>query len=311
MTLYVEMALTPADRDRIRSITGGVPVWFAEPKQHTGQDAAAFAEAEVALGNCPPGWLPSANRLRWLQLASAGIDSYLRLDWADLGRRLVVTNLTGAFADPVAQTCLSGILALYRGVDEMARLTTWAKDELRPRLRLLTGATVVILGAGTIAARLADLLAPFGCKVLHYSRSRGDLRTLADLDAALPSADVLVGLLPGTADTENLLDAGRLALLPRGAVVVNAGRGTLIDEDALMAALRAGRLGGAVLDVTRQEPLPPEHPLWTCPNTLLTQHTAGGSDQEVSQTLDVFADNWRRHRDGVPLRNIVDWSRGF
>ncbi|MEU4544861.1 D-2-hydroxyacid dehydrogenase [Nonomuraea dietziae] len=310
MSLYVELALTAAEKDRVRSLAGGVPVWFAQPKEHTDRDFEAFARSEVAVGNCPPEWLKQAANLRWLQLPSMGIDRYLGLDWAELGRRITVTNLTGTFADPVAQTCLAGILALYRGVDELARLgerRQWSTTPLRPGLRLLTGASVVILGAGTIARRLAELLAPFGCEVTLYSRRM----TPGELDALLPETDVLVGLLPGTEETAGLVDAARLALLPRGAIFVNAGRGSLVDEDALVAALRERRLGGAVLDVTATEPLPPDHPLWSCPRTLLTQHTAGGSDQESGQILEVFEDNWRRFTSGRPLRNIVEWSRGF
>ncbi|GAA2412490.1 hypothetical protein GCM10010404_83060 [Nonomuraea africana] len=310
MDLYVQLALTAAEKDRVRSLAGGVPVWFAQPKEQTDRDFEAFARAEVAVGNCPPEWLERTARLRWLQLSSMGIDRYLGLDWAELGRRITVTNLSGTFADPVAQTCLAGILALYRGVDTLARLGErheWSTTPLRPGLRLLTGASVVILGAGTIARRLAELLAPFGCRVTLYSRRM----TLDELDALLPETDVLVGLLPGTQETAGLVDAARLALLPRGAIFVNAGRGSLVDEDALVAALREERLGGAVLDVTATEPLPPGHPLWSSPHTLLTQHTAGGSDQESGQILEVFEDNWRRFTEGRPLHNLVDWSRGF
>ncbi|MFE3454760.1 D-2-hydroxyacid dehydrogenase [Nonomuraea sp. NPDC059194] len=310
MSLYVELALTAAERERIRALVGGVPVWFARPKEHTDRDAEAFAAASVAVGNCPPEWLEASGGLRWLQLSSMGIDRYLGLDWAELGRRITVTNLAGTFADPVAQTCLAGLLALYRGLDELVRLgerQTWSKEPIRPRLRLLTGASVVILGAGTIARRLAELLAPFGCRVTLYSRRM----SLAELDALLPETDVLVGLLPGTRETAGLVDAERLALLPPGAIFVNAGRGSLVDEEVLAAALREGRLGGAVLDVTATEPLPPGHPLWSSPNTLLTQHTAGGSDRESGQILEVFEDNWRRFVAGEPLRNVVRWSRGY
>ncbi|MGV9307034.1 D-2-hydroxyacid dehydrogenase [Nonomuraea sp. NPDC003727] len=310
MRLYVELALTAAERERVRALAGDVPVWFARPKEHTARDAEAFAGARVAVGNCPPEWLSAARHLRWLQLSSMGVDRYVGLDWATLGRRITVTNVSGAFADPVAQTCLAGILALYRGVDELVRLgerRTWSDRPLRPGLRLLTGASVVVLGAGTIARRLAELLAPFGCRVTLYSRRM----TPDELDALLPGTDVLVGLLPGTPETAGLLDATRLALLPPGAIFVNAGRGSLVDEAALVAALREGRLGGAVLDVTATEPLPPGHPLWSCPNTLLTQHTAGGSDRESEQILEIFEDNWRRFVAGRPLRNVVQWSRGF
>lgn len=311
--LYVELTLDDDERARLRNLWDG-PVRFAEPGTTGADDARALADADVALGNPRADRVASAPRLRWLQLASVGIDSYLGLDWAVLGRRLTVTNLGDLFADPVAESCLAGILALHRGIDELSGLRargTWAKPVVRPRLRLLTGARVLVLGRGSIARRLAELLGPFGCAVSHFARGTGDIRTLAELDERLPSFDVVVGLLPGTAETRGLLDARRLARLRPGAVLVNAGRGSLVDEDALVAELASGRLGGAVLDVTEQEPLPSGHPLWTCPNVVLTQHTAGGSDDESSRVIDLFAENRLRYGTGAPLRNTVQWTRGF
>lgn len=311
--LYVELAFTDADRARLRELGPG-PVWFAEPGTTSEADARALAHAAVALGNPRAAWVADASRLRWLQLASVGIDDYLGLDWPALGRRLTVTNLGDVFADPVAQSCLAGILALHRGIDRLSGLRAegrWAKSAVRPRLRLLTGARVLVLGRGSIARRFAELLGPFGCHVSHFARGSGDIRTLAGLDEQLPDFDVVVGLLPGTPGTSGLLDARRLALMRPGAVLVNAGRGSLVDEEALVSELISGRLGGAVLDVTGEEPLPAGHALWTCPGVVLTQHTAGGSTDESARVVDVFADNWVRFQAGSPLRNSVQWSRGF
>ncbi|MFI8434502.1 D-2-hydroxyacid dehydrogenase [Streptomyces sp. NPDC079020] len=313
LALYVELPLDDSGRARLSGLASG-PVWFAEPGTASAADARALADADIALGNPGAALVAEASRLRWLQLASVGIDGYLALDWPVLGRRLTVTNLGDIFADPVAESCLAGVLALYRGVDELTRLrshSTWAKSAVRPRLRLLSGARVLVLGRGSIARRFAELLGPFGCPVSHFARGSGDIRTLAELDERLPGFDVVVALLPGTPGTSGLLDARRLAMLRPGAVLVNAGRGSLVDEEALVSDLSSGRLGGAVLDVTAQEPLPAGHPLWTCPNVILTQHTAGGSTDEGSRVVEVFADNLIRFRSGSPLRNTVQWSRGF
>ncbi|MEV0324706.1 D-2-hydroxyacid dehydrogenase [Streptomyces sp. NPDC050658] len=311
--LYVELAVDEAERERIRAVAPG-PVWFAEPDTGSADDARLLAASHLALGNVRAEWVAQAPRLRWLQLASVGVDKYLGLDWPVLERRLTVTSLGDLFADPVAETCLAGILALYRGIDVLAGLradASWARDDVRPGLRLLGGANVLILGRGSIARRLAGLLAPFGCAVSHYARSDGDLRTRQELDARLGEFDIVVGLLPGTDDTAGLFDERRIALLRPGAVFVNAGRASLADEDALVAALATGRLSGAVLDVTREEPLPAGHPLWSCPNVILTQHTAGGSRTEVKQVVDLFVDNWRRLAAGEPPLNTVRWARGF
>ncbi|MFE6162548.1 D-2-hydroxyacid dehydrogenase [Streptomyces sp. NPDC056486] len=311
--LYVDLALDASEQERLRAVAPG-QVWFAEPDSESIGDAHVLADSHIALGNPRADWVAKAPNLRWLQLASVGIDRYAGLDWPVLGQRLTVTNLGGLFADPVAETCLAGILALYRGVDVLAGLRTgetWSKLDVRPGLRLLGGANVLILGRGSIASRLAELLAPFGCSVTHFARSDGDIRTRQELDARLPDFDIVVGLLPGTDETADLFDRRRIDRLCPGAVFVNAGRGTLADEDALVAALASGRLGGAVLDVTREEPLPAGHPLWSCPNVILTQHTAGGSRDETERILDLFEDNWQRLAGGEPLRNVVRWSKGY
>jgi glyoxylate/hydroxypyruvate reductase len=312
--IYVELPLTDAQRDRIRRTVGDAPVWFAVPGASTRDDRAAFGQARVAFGNCPPAWLEEAAELRWLQLASVGVDGYLGLDLAADPREVVVTNLSGEFADPVAETCVAGLLALFRGVDRLVLLgqrAAWDKDALRPELRLLGTARVVVLGTGSISRRIVALLRPFGCEITLFGRSAGDLRSVEELAKALPHADVVIGLLPDTPQTADLLDARRLALLPPGAVVVNAGRGSLLDEEALVAGLRSGHLGGAVLDVTRAEPIPPGHPLWSAPNTVLTQHTAGGSVDELDRVIDVFDDNWSRFVAGTELRHVVYWNRGY
>lgn len=311
--LYVELALDAAEQERLRALAPG-PVWFAEPDSTSADDARVLADSHLALGNPRAPWVATAPHLSWLQLASVGIDQYAGLDWPALEQRLTVTNLGGLFADPVAETCLAGVLALYRGIDVLAGLRdreTWSKLDVRPGLRLLSEAHVLVLGKGSIARRLAELLAPFGCSVTHFARGDGDIRTLKELDARLPEFDIVVGLLPGTAETADLFDRRRIDRLRPGAVFANAGRGTLADEDALVAALASGRLGGVVLDVTRQEPLPPGHPLWSCPNVILTQHTAGGSRGETERIIDLFADNWRRLAAGKPLRNVVRWSQGY
>ncbi|MFF1716596.1 D-2-hydroxyacid dehydrogenase [Streptomyces sp. NPDC058268] len=311
--LYVELALDDADQERLRTAAPG-PVWFTGPDSDSEADARVLAASHIALGNPRADRLERAPHLRWLQLASVGIDRYTGLDWPALGQRLTVTNLGGLFADPVAETCLAGILALYRGVDVLAGLRageSWSKLDVRPGLRLLSDANVLILGRGNIALRLAGLLAPFGCSVAHFARGTADIRTIEELDARLPEFDVVVGLLPGTDETADLFDRRRIDRLRPGAVFVNAGRGTLADEDALVAALASGRLGGAVLDVTREEPLPAGHPLWSCPNVILTQHTAGGSGDETQRIVDLFLHNWQRLAGGEPLRNVVRWSQGY
>jgi phosphoglycerate dehydrogenase-like enzyme len=313
MKIFVYLPMQARDRARLqRATTHDMFFVGSRDLDRVGRDA--LAGATVALGNIAPALVASAPRLRWLQLASTGVDQYQGVDWAQCRPNLVVTNLRGAFATPVAETCIAGILALHRRIADLVEFKAdhrWIGAALRPHLGELSNSRVVILGAGAIAKRLTELLSAFNCATTVFARHSGDIHTLDELDMDLAQADVVCCLLPDTAETRGLVNSARLGRVKAGAIFVNAGRGGVVDEIALIAALREGRLRGAVLDVTEIEPLPPDHPLWDCPNTVLTQHTAGGSDWEVDRILEVFIDNLQRFANGMPLANVVDWNRGY
>jgi glyoxylate/hydroxypyruvate reductase A len=309
--IYVELNLNESERERIRDMSDG-SVWFARPEHITAADFAAFQNAEIVFGNCKADWLLQTTKLKWLQLASVGVDAYRGFDWEKLGQQFVCSNVSGLFAEPAAETSLAGILALYRGIDLLVPLQAkrdWQKLTVRPQLRILHRARVLILGAGSIAQRLRALLEPFGCQITLFGRTSGDIHSLAEVDQLLPEADIVVGLLPNTPQTTHLFQAERFARMKQGAIFVNAGRGSLVDEAALLDALNSGWLGGAVLDVTAQEPLPAESPLWSAPRTILTQHSGGGSSDEALRVISVFADNLARYQKGQTLLNIVDWQK--
>ena len=265
---------------------------------------------EVAFGNPDPGIVAGNAALRWLQLESVGFGEYVALDWRRSEGTVQVTNLAGFFADPVAESALAGILALYRGIDRLVRLqdrAEWQGDTNRPTLRQLSGARVVLFGFGAINRRLADLLAPFGCAITTLARGWTD----DSLAAALSEVDIVVSTVPATPATAEVFGATRFALMPRGAVFCNFGRGSAVDEAALEGALRSGHLGGAVIDVTREEPLAPDHPFWTCPNLLMTQHSGGGTTDEIDRKIDHFLANLALYRAGRPLVGSVDFARGY
>ena len=265
-----------------------------------------FRTARFALGNPPARWIAASPGLEWLQLESVGFGEYLSLPPGGPS----VTNLAGLFADPVAESALAGILALNRGIDRLALVrkdATWLGDDLRPELRLLTGASLVLFGMGAINRRLAQLLTPFNCRITAF---HADWRPAA-LDAAVSQADIVACAAPGIPTTSNVFDARRLSALPTGALFVNFGRGSLLDEGALAEALVGNRLRGAVIDVTRDEPLPPDHPFWTAPRLILTQHSGGGSSDETDRKIDVFLANLTRFRTGQALQGLVDFSKGY
>ncbi len=269
-----------------------------------------FARCQVAFGNVPPPWLEQAPALRWIQLESVGFDQYRPLDWPALGQRIQVTNLPGFFTEPVAESALAGVLALYRGIDRAVRLQAercWRGDALRQHLRTLNQAEVVLFGYGAINRRFAELLAPFGCTITHFASDW----TSARLDNALRRADLVASVVPETDRTVSVFDEARLTLLKDTAVFVNFGRGSVVNEDALVRRLSTGRLAGAVIDVTRCEPLPREHPLWRCDNAIITQHSGGGTHDEMARKIDVFARNLERYRAHERLAGVVDFARGY
>jgi phosphoglycerate dehydrogenase-like enzyme len=302
MQIDVCVDLPPSLLARLRAGAGDLPVFMLEP------DAAS--KAEIMFGNPDPSVVTGNPALRWLQLESVGFGEYAALEWSRAAGPAQVTNLAGFFADPVAESALAGILALYRGIDRLVLLqqrSEWQGAAIRESFRCLTGARVVLFGMGAINRRLSELLGPFGCAITGFASGYDP----AALDQALASADVVVATVPHTPATRGLFGAARLALLPTHAIFCNFGRGSLIDEAALAAALTAGRLGGAVIDVTQEEPLPASHPFWTCPNLLLTQHSGGGSGDEMDRKVEVFLANLRRFRAEEPLAGLVNFSRGY
>lgn len=316
MNIYIAvLALDAGHRARLNAGLVGQHVTYAGDLAAADR-TAAVANADVVFGNPPVGWLTKAPRLKWVQLDSAGVNSYLTLNQARPGSPVVVTNLNNFFGWPVAEAALAGILAFYRQLPRLLaaqQARRWIKSEVEPAIGQLHGARVVILGAGAIGGKITDLLRPFEGEVMLFARTtpRAQLRTLAELDAALGAADIVINTLPEVPATVGLLGRDRLARLRPGALVVNVGRGSALDESALLEALDAGRLAGAVLDVTAAEPLPAGHPLWTHPKVILMQHTGGRFPGETDAKVTRFLGNYARFARGEPLPDPVDLSRGY
>jgi glyoxylate/hydroxypyruvate reductase A len=209
---------------------------------------------------------------------------------------------------------VAGLLALYRCLPELVRLQAaqqWVGAEVRGRQGLLRGKRVIILGAGAIGQAVAQQLSGFGCVVQLLARTdpQAQLHTKEELAAALPQTDIVVNCLPGSA--EAFFSPDLVAVMRPGSIYASVGRGNTTDEPALIAALQAGHLGGAVLDVTATEPLPPGHPLWTLPQVLLTQHTGGGQPGEAEGKIDQLMRNLKRLQAGQPLENLVTLAQGY
>ena len=307
--------LTVAQRSRLEAALAAHTLTFCAEFPEF-EKRAAVATAHVIFGNVPAAWLSAAAGLRWVQLESAGVDAYLGLNATPRAASVVLTNLAGFYDRAVAEAALAGILAFYRQLPRLLvaqPAARWIKSEVEPAIRALAGQRVLLLGAGGIARRLARVLAAFDAEVQFFSRTArtGALATPAELDTALATTDLLINTLPHTPATIGFLDHARLARLKRDAVVVNVGRGSTLDEVALLSLLDAGQLGGAVLDVTAIEPLPVGSPLWRHPRVLLTQHTGGRFPGETDRKIDVFLANVTRFERGEPLHSGVDVTRGY
>jgi phosphoglycerate dehydrogenase-like enzyme len=276
----------------------------------------ALAEADVAFGQPDPDSVLASPRLRWAQLTTAG---YTRYDTPDFRtafgvRGGLLTNSSGVYDEPCAEQALAFMLAQARQLpashESQRTDRAWPHLERRAISRLLLGQSVVLLGFGAIGRRLAELLAPFHMRVTAVRRKPAGDENVAvvtedQLDDALATADHVVNILPENPATIRFVNAARFGAMKPGAIFYNVGRGTTVDQDALLAALPTGTPGAAYLDVTDPEPLPPEHPLWTAPHCHITPHTAGGHDNEQERLVQHFLDNLGRFERGETLRDRV------
>jgi phosphoglycerate dehydrogenase-like enzyme len=290
-------------------------VWYdpAAPIAAEHQDA----EVVVAWGN-PLARLreiAAMPRLRWVASLAAGTEPLLA---AGFPAHVVLTSGRGLHRLPVAEHALALVLAAARRLHELRdaqRERSWAghlggiqKIVEVGSFRTLRDARAVVLGYGAIGRQIATYLRMLGAAVTGVATharadSQGPVLGIDRLDEVLPECDVLVMVLPATPDTDRLIDARRLSLLPQHAWIVNVGRGSPLDEVALADALRANALGGAALDVFVEEPLPAPSPLWTLPNVIVSPHAAGGRPLGVPAFI---ADNLARLRAGEPLENVLE-----
>jgi phosphoglycerate dehydrogenase-like enzyme len=286
---------------------------------------AAIHDAEVYFGfGISRPLYAAARRLRWVHSAAAGVGGLLFPEMRESD--VLVTNSAGVHAVPIAEYVVGGVLYLLRQFDvavAQQRIRRWDKQPFvgsESRVRELGDARALIVGAGGIGRAVAERLTALGarCTGIRRHPERGTpagfaaVAGPAELDALLPSHDLLVIAAPATTETRELVTVSRLDRLPSGTIVVNVARGSLVDEVALAERVASGRLRGAVLDVFREEPLPPESPLWTLPSVLMTPHVSAVSPHGFwRRELALFIDNWHRYVAGQPLRNVVDKHAGY
>lgn len=316
LTIWCNAKFSESDTRLLVEGARGHRIVFAEAASASvlvaGKPDPQLPAADVAFGQPDAQQCLDCERLRWVEVTTAGYTRYdtpeFRESFQARGARF--SNVSQVFADPCAQHVLAMMLALGRCLPDSHRDQladhSWHYAERRYDSRLLTGQTVLMLGYGAIGRRLTELLAPFGMRLLavrRQIRSERGVRIISEeqVSSAFAEADHVINILPENAGTLNYVNARRLSCFKRGARFYNVGRGTTVDERALLEALHTGRVGAAYLDVFETEPLPADHPFWTTPNCYVTPHTAGGRHDQDTAIVQHFLDNLAAFLRGAPL----------
>ncbi|MFB6170196.1 MAG: D-2-hydroxyacid dehydrogenase [Haloarculaceae archaeon] len=305
------VADTPwADADELRDLVAtraGCSVDLARTPAETRE---LLPDAEVALAaHFPADLFEVAERLSWVQALSAGVDFFPQEAFAEHG--VALTSAAGVHAQPIAEQVLGYMVAFERDF-----LRAFRQQERSLWVRYsggeLAGQTLCVVGVGAIGTRVAELADAFGMEVVGTKRHPetapdvlADVRPPGGLDDLLLDADYVVVACPLTEETRGLIGSEQLKRLDEEAVLVNVARGPVVDQDALVAALRGDGLGGAALDVFEEEPLPETSPLWDLPNVLVTPHMAGSTPRSHERIADLFARNYEAWQAGDPLENRV------
>lgn len=319
--IVVTMPMTAEQRERLEA---GAPeadfVYYPDDEEACIGNPALYADAvrnaTVILGEMPAKLLSEAKKLRFMQTSSAGVGGYI----AALDESVTLCNATGAYSLGISEAMLTMALMLKRKMPlyhEQQKAHVWNN---LGRVSSIQDAVVLSVGLGSIGgefARKCKLLGAYTIGVRRACQTKPDwldeLYMIGSLDALLPKADVVALSMPETEKTRRLFDANRLALMKKEAILLNVGRGSAVDTDALCAALKNGTIAGAGLDVVDPEPLPAEHPLWEAPNLILTPHVTGGYTlpQTLTRITELAIENLRRYIAGEPLLNQVNRSEGY
>lgn len=306
--------LSPAGREfseRVRVVAPDADVVLPTDEAAS---VAAVADAEVILGSVPPREVfQAAKKLRWFQTVSAGMDRLFKIPELKEGD-FKLTNSSGLHGTQVAELAWAFTLALFKQIPAFSRTQSsreWGKEEHRPKD--ISGATVGIVGFGGIGRQFAKRALAFEMRVLAVDTQPSSkpenieaLWGINRLDDLLREADLLFLACPHTPDTNKLIDARALRIMKKSAFLVNTARGGIVDEEALVAALREGEISGAGLDVFEEEPLTESSPLWEMETVIITPHVAGGSVHRPGRVIDLFCENLSRYLAGSSLLNEVD-----
>ena len=269
-----------------------------------------FLKCDIVFGNIPPDWVKQSSKIRWLQLESTGFAEYSDVNKNFLNQDVIITNLKSFFAHQVAQTVMAGIFSFYRGLDIFTLLKKekkWIGDPIRAKLEILNDKNILFFGKGSINQEIAKYTKVFNCKYSFIDSNSNKTFFTKELK----KAEIVICALPGTTKTKMLFNEKMINSLSKQTILVNVGRGNLINEKHLIKKLKNNDIKGAILDVTSEEPLRKNNPLWSCPNLILTQHTGGGYKDEIMDKVNFFLDNFQRYFKKSKVLNKINPLKGY
>jgi phosphoglycerate dehydrogenase-like enzyme len=277
----------------------------------------AMPDVEVVFGAFSRDMFERAARLRWVQILSAGVDGLMYPEFVE--SEVVLTSAKGLVGTHLAEHAMALLLALTRGIALAVRRPTWdQRMPIRDICWELSGRTMGIVGLGGTGRELAKRAHAFGMRTVAVDPEPVDVpevvqscRGMDGFHELLAQSDVVAVCAPLTQDTQGMFDRRAFGGMQRHALLINVTRGKIVEEDALMEALRSGQIGGAGLDVTPREPLPDDHPLWTMENVVITPHTAGGSPHRLDRSVRLFCENLKRFLADEPLLSVIDKRKGY
>lgn len=311
--LWTDSTAAYLDAIKAAGLADRVAVETLPRKEKPTADQLARTQALMAYA-VPPGLLPAMPKLRWAQVMTAGVEEWLVLP--DLPPSLTLTCARGTHTESMPENIIGALLYVakpYAAAVSNQKRRAWVRTVAQP----LTGKTLGILGLGVIGQHVARIASVLGMRVIGTRRRPEPVSNVAAVLPAdrtpevLAESDFVLLLLPATPETENFINAERLAMMKPLAWLLNFGRGHLIRDDDLVAAVKARKIAGAVLDVFRQEPLPAEHPFWTTEGIIVLPHVGGPHPQRDRFVARLFADNLGRFLDGKPLKEVVERKTGY
>ena len=309
MNIYIACELDNSEKKIIKNNLKKHNLYFSKLKFKKIADNN-FLKCEIVFGNIPPDWIKQSSKIRWIQLESTGFAEYSNVKKNFLNKDVIITNLKSFFAPQVAQTVMAGIFSFYRGLDSFTLLKKekkWIGDPIRAKLEILNDKNILFFGKGSINQEIAKYIKVFNCKYSFIDSNSKKSFFIKQVK----KAEIVICALPGTTKTKMLFNKKMINSLSKQTILINVGRGNLINEKYLIKKLKNNDLKGAVLDVTAEEPLRKNNPLWSCPNLILTQHTGGGYKDEIIDKVNFFLNNFQRYKKKNKLLNKINPMKGY